>query len=325
MLSRSSALRLQVESALAHRVHSALTVREKPAPEVFPTGIARLDELTGIGGLPRAALTEICGPASSGRTSVLLSLLAEATARQEACALIDASDAFHPGSAERAGVELARLLWVRCRENSAGVKDKTFLPQRTPRDAQGEEQTEKQSKTFSPRRTPRNTKDEAAGVGENPWRVPRKKDFDRLEQALKATDLLLQSGGFGLLVVDLADIAPEVARRVPLTSWFRFRRVVEESRTALVVLEQEPFARTCASLVLRMRHRQGRWSSLLASEFYVRPPGDSHCAAGPSHANLFGGMEVEVEVARSRKGPHSTEAAIGTRTAWAGWGDCVIE
>lgn len=298
MHSRSTALRLQVESALAQRVPGALTVREKPAPEVFPTGIAALDVLTGMGGLPRSALTEICGPASSGRTSVLLSLLAQATARQEACALIDASDAFHPESAAAAGVDLGRLLWVRCGEN--------LSPQRT--------QSAQRNKEV------RTTLEPELGAGSKRF---RKKYFDRLEQALKATDLLLQSGGFGLLVIDLADIAPDVARRVPLTSWFRFRRAVEETSTALVVLEQEPFARTCASLVLQLRHKQAKWTSLLASEFYAPAPGDSHCAAAPAHTRLLGGLELEAEVTRSRvaairKPASAAFPEISTRTAWAG-------
>ena len=67
---------------------------------------------------------------------------------------------------------------------------------------------------------------------------------------MKATDLLLQGGGFGLVVVDLGDVPAQAARRVPLTSWFRFRRAVENTRTVLMVLEQEPYAKTCASVVL---------------------------------------------------------------------------
>ena len=304
MLSRSSALRLQVESALAHRVPAALTVREKPASEVFPTGIAALDALTGMGGLPRSALTEICGPASSGRTSVLLSLLAQATAQQEACALIDATDAFHPESAQAAGVDLARLLWVRCKAASS--------PQRT-QSAQREAKVEPQKRL---ERALAQKTDAMAGGSFRRDRAPRKKDFARLEQALKATDLLLQSGGFGLLVVDLADIAPDIARRVPLTSWFRFRRAVEETSTALVVLEQEPFARTCASLVLRFSHKQAKWTSLFASEFYA--PAPENCAAPPAHSRVLGGLELDVEVIRTRKASQSSQSAVMTRTAWAG-------
>ena len=85
--------------------------RTRPV-ETLPTGIAAVDQL--IEGVPRRALTEICGPDSSGRTSLFTSLLAQATRRGEYCALVDASDSFDPQSAQRAGVELAQLLWIRC-------------------------------------------------------------------------------------------------------------------------------------------------------------------------------------------------------------------
>jgi hypothetical protein len=102
---------------------------------------------SATGGLPRGCLTEIVGPASSGRTSLLMGILAAATARQEACALVDAEDAFSPHSAADAGVQLERLLWVRCGHSA--------------------------------------------------------------EHALKAADLLIQGGGFGLVVMDLGDTLPK--------------------------------------------------------------------------------------------------------------------
>jgi hypothetical protein len=74
-----------------------------------------------------------------------------------------------------------------------------------------------------------------------------------LEQVLKVTDLLLQGGGFGMVVLDLGDIPTESLRRVPLTSWFRFRRTVEPTATVLLLIEQEPCAKTCASLVLQLQ------------------------------------------------------------------------
>jgi hypothetical protein len=70
-----------------------------------------------LGGIPRGALTEIAGPASSGRTSLLCALLAEATAAGEFCALIDVESAFDPASASAAGVRLSQILWVRCGGN----------------------------------------------------------------------------------------------------------------------------------------------------------------------------------------------------------------
>jgi hypothetical protein len=80
-----------------------------------------------------------------------------------------------------------------------------------------------------------------------------------IEQALRATDLLIQGGGFGLLALDLSDVAPRVVRQVQLNVWFRFRRAVEGTSTILFLLGQESHAKTCASLVLRMAGEAGVW------------------------------------------------------------------
>ena len=95
-------------AALHSRFASILSPwRDRPAPALVPSGVAAVD-------LPRGCLTEIFGPASSGRTALLLSAMAQATAREEACAMVDAADAFDPASAAAAGVRLDRVLWVRC-------------------------------------------------------------------------------------------------------------------------------------------------------------------------------------------------------------------
>ena len=109
---QSAILRARLESALGERVSSPFTDVERRVVENVPTGIAPLDAMTK--GLIRGAITEIFGPATSGRTSAMISILAEATAQNETCALIDGNDAFDPVSAAAAGVELSRLLWVRC-------------------------------------------------------------------------------------------------------------------------------------------------------------------------------------------------------------------
>jgi len=96
-----------LQSVLTGRFADVLHFREKPSQEPLPSGIPDLD-------LPRGALTEIYGPPSSGRTTLLLSALAQATAREEVCALIDVDDAFDPASAAAAGVALNQLLWIRC-------------------------------------------------------------------------------------------------------------------------------------------------------------------------------------------------------------------
>jgi hypothetical protein len=82
------------------------------APHRWPTGLAELDRLLG-GGFPAGRIGEIAGPASSGRTSLLLRLLAATTAEGESVALVDGADAFDPVSASGAGVDLTRILWAR--------------------------------------------------------------------------------------------------------------------------------------------------------------------------------------------------------------------
>ena len=65
--------------------------QNRTAVELQSSGVTELDAVLG-GGFPRGSLVELCGPASSGRTSLAFSLLAQATERQEACAFVDVSD-----------------------------------------------------------------------------------------------------------------------------------------------------------------------------------------------------------------------------------------
>jgi len=92
------------------------------------SGIAAIDELLG-GGFPRGELSEITGPASSGRTSLLLALLATTTGHDqplggaaELAALVDTPDAFDPPSAQAAGVDLRRILWARVKPWSEAMR-----------------------------------------------------------------------------------------------------------------------------------------------------------------------------------------------------------
>jgi hypothetical protein len=187
----------EIESALARRFESSVQPRRKFSFETLTTGIAEIDALSN--GLPLGAITEITGATSSGRTSVLLSVLAQATWGDEACALIDMGDRFDPASAAYAGIALDRLLWIRCSNN--------------------------------------------------------------LERAFKATDLVLQSGGFGLVMLDMADVAAQHARRIVSSWWYRFRRAIEHTPTALVVVSQTSCVRSCASLSLELKHNSPAWSS----------------------------------------------------------------
>jgi len=188
----------EIETEVASRFGDAFKIHEKGPAEVLSSGIPQIDSFTG-GGLPRGAITEIFGSASSGRTSFMLSALAHATAHEEVCALVDTSNAFDPGSATNAEINLERLLWIRCANN--------------------------------------------------------------LEHAFKATDLLLQGGGFGLVMLDLGDVAAKDAKRIISSWWYRFRRTLEATPTVLVVIAEESCAKSCAALALELKQQAGGWSA----------------------------------------------------------------
>jgi hypothetical protein len=254
----------------------------RPAPEMVSSGISAIDTLTG--GLPRGCLTEICGPASSGRTTLLLAALASATRRGEFCAVVDASDALDPQSAAAAGAELERLLWVRCGEKTI-------------------------SKNRSSNGCPISRASFAREVGVSSQTasdsdcINSRQPEHCLEQVLRATDLLLESGGFGLIVLDLGDLPPQSARRIPLTTWFRFRRAVENKPTILLAIEQHPIAGSCSSLLVQLGNQ----------------PAANSDNIGPTHAQLLTGMDITAELIRSRLDRKPARSVMfETKTAWAG-------
>jgi len=109
-----------------------------------------------------------------------------------------------------------------------------------------------------------------------------------IEQALRAADLLLHGGGFGLVALDLSDLPIASVRRVPLNVWFRFRRMVENTPTVFILLEQESCAKTCASLVLRLEMKMARWRSIHKS------------GEGNMQPTLLSGLQFNAEVMRCR-------------------------
>jgi hypothetical protein len=328
------------------RVTPASQLEIRPAPEMVSSGVSAIDALTG--GLPRGCLTELCGPASSGRTTMLLAALAAATRRGEFCAVVDASDALDPQSAAAAGVDLERLLWVRCGEEAPR---KNSPPQRH----RGTEKNGNQKSGCPISRAP-STRE--VGVREAcPELVERVGifaqatfDFDRtnsrqsehrLEQVLRATDLLLESGGFGLIALDLGDLPPQAARHIPLTTWFRFRRAIEYTPAILLAIEQRPIAGSCSSLLLQLGPSNGSAADRrkdaahgasrgLAVENEKVPEGrkkdclSEQAAADPqnaSHAQLLTGLDITTELIRSRlerKPACPVSVAFASKTAWAG-------
>src|SRR6476660_295902 len=220
-MSSVAVIRAQVE----RRIPGALSVYERSTPEVFQTGIPAIDRETG--GVPKGALTQICAPAgiTSGRTSLLLSLLAQVTAKEQFCALVDPSDCFDPESADAVGVCLSRLLWARCIDR--GMK--------------------------------------------------------AVEQAFKSADILIQNGGFGVIAIDLGNVDEKLIRKILLTTWFRFARVMEALPSALVILLPYSAAQSCAALTLNLA-ASAQWSGVEAI----------------SHTQLISRVEFKVEVGRTR-------------------------
>lgn len=84
---------------------------------------------------------------------------------------------------------------------------------------------------------------------------------NNLEHAFKATDLLLQSGGFGLVALMLTDVPSRNVRRIISSWWFRFRRALENTSTALMVISPVPCIRSCAALVMELMNDRTVWSS----------------------------------------------------------------
>jgi recombination protein RecA len=188
-----SALRVELESLLrACQLDRTLTSAHPWSDisrDVAPTGMASLDRTLG-GGLARGHVSEIVGPRSSGRTTVLCRMLAAAANRGEAVALIDTSDRFDPLSADRAGLDLSKLLWVRDTGNALRV--------------------------------------------------------------LKAMNLVLQAGGFGLVAFDVADVHASALRQFPLTTWMRMARIIEGSQTAAVVIASARLARSPGGVTIAL-------------------------------------------------------------------------
>ena len=106
-------LRIAIEEALADRVPAALTLAPKAARQGVSSGISEVDEALPSG-LPCGVITELVGAECSGRTSLALAYVAAVVGSGNVCAWVDVADALCPESVAANGVDLERLLWVRC-------------------------------------------------------------------------------------------------------------------------------------------------------------------------------------------------------------------
>jgi hypothetical protein len=160
--------------------------------------------------LPRGQVSEVVGPSSSGRTSVAWAALAAATRRGESVAIIDTFDRFDPPTAHACGIDLSRLLWVRGQaiSKTSGAIDPAWLPGVRAVNGPG---------TFIER---------------------------VIDRAIKALNLVVQSGVCTLVVIDLIDVPSVALRRLPAATWFRIERAIEGRDTAVLILSAMPIARS---------------------------------------------------------------------------------
>ena len=229
-------VRAELESLLrARKLDRTLTTFRVPAAlggntdeyVTASTGVTVLDAQLG-GGFPRGQISEIVGVRSSGRASVLLQLVAAATARHEIVALIDVLDMLDVASADAAGVDLGRLLWIRGQLRGGGLPNAAA--------ALG---------------TP-------GGPGvvnvPNPGRDMHQRALDR---AIKALTLVLQAGNFGVVAFDAAEAPPHALQRLPFTTWRRLQCIIEGSQTACVLVGDTPIARSAGGVTVRLSRAGG--------------------------------------------------------------------
>lgn len=327
---------------VTHAVEQALEKRvQAPFAPVVRTierasfGIPAIDNVVQ-GGAPLGAITELVGTPCSGRTTAVLHLLSRFMAEGNVCAWVDVADAFSPTSAASNGIDLRRLLWVRCGGSAPSAAVSEMYPEvsaasvgssvqvrgdNNPRPriesrnmpqaiqamlgAHGgllEQQMRREHKVAGtpgapnrPLKMRANDRQEQIPTDRLPLRrdaelavtaccaepMPRRAltlpsaryshagkhdvgqaryraansgtPWKALDQALRATDLLLTNGGFAAIVLDLGSTPPEFAWRIPLATWFRYRAVCERSRCCLVLLTQHACARSSAGLVVRLQ------------------------------------------------------------------------
>jgi hypothetical protein len=158
--------------------------------------IPALDHLL-VNGLARGTLVEASGARSSGKTSICAHILAQATKGGEVCAVVDLHNSFHPDSAAASGVQLDRVLWVRCKRNP--------------------------------------------------------------EYTMRAADLLLHAGGFGVVLLDLSEAQTRILNRIPLSYWYRFQRAIQNTSTILLICADAPQAKAASRYSLECEAKSFSW------------------------------------------------------------------
>lgn len=193
-----------IEGLLRARKLDGTLAKLELVPAMAPTGLEAFDRALG-GGWRRGELSELTGPKSSGRTSLLLATLAAATARGEVVSVVDSLDRFDPAMAASAGVDVMRMLWVR-----------------------------------------------GPSVGLSPNFRDRPLHDALVRRALRAADLIIRAGGFGIVALDLADLPATLLQRVPSSSWLRIAHANEGRDTVCILVADAPLARSPRGVSVRL-------------------------------------------------------------------------
>ena len=169
-----------------------------------------------------------------------------------------------------------------------------------------------------------------------------------LDRVLRATDLLLSAGGFRVVVLDLGDVSPEYARRVPLATWYRFRLQAEKTQAVLLLLTQASCAHSCAAVSLHcdepqaewsqaaenssalltgVRHSVSIWRNRAADSYHKKPVASAPCyQPQPANSGLAGGLqakrapgEASTSTPHYEKGAHSASGQVcwTSTTLWS--------
>jgi len=249
-----------MRSAAVHQLESLLQARnlDRTVPRAWeaglPTASTGLPALDGglAGGWRRGEVSEILGGQSTGRTGLLIRTMAAATARGEIVGLVDAFDRFDPVTAAAAGLDLDRILWVR------GVS------------LMGGGPAESQLRT---------------SFRTHPFARARLID-DAIGRAVRALDLIVRAGGFGVAALDFADVPMRYLRVLPFTTWMRLAHANEGQQTVCLLVGDAPLGRSA----------RGASVELETSSQWTGTSRQSH---------RFAGFTVRARIAQSRMGMDS--------------------
>ena len=210
----ASATLTRLESLLAARRLDSTIARQDAEGGVtlVTTGITSLDSSLG-GGWRRGEISEVLGPVSSGRASVLCATMAAATARGELVALVDTFDRADPWTAAATGLDLSRVLWVR-----------------------------------GPSLTPTATSSRRDALVEA-----------AVLRAVRACDLIIRAGGFGIVALDLAGAPARALRELASSTWMRLAHANAGQKTVCLLVGEQPMGRSARGVSVRLTSAR-RWS-----------------------------------------------------------------